>query len=94
MELEHGWYRAKTPEVARIRRRYLDEVLTVIPVEPFTREMGVLAAKTDATIRQTGLSVATADLLIGVTALYYGYAVGTHNLRHFRTIPGLTVLSL
>ena len=30
--------------------------LTVIPVEPFTREMGVLAARIDATLRQTGLS--------------------------------------
>ena len=36
MELEHGWRRAITSEAAARRRRYLDEVFAVIPVEPFT----------------------------------------------------------
>ena len=94
MELEHGWHRAVTREAAERRRRYLDEVFAVIPVEPFTREMGALAAKVDADIKKAGLAVATADLLIGVTALHYGYAVGTCNIRHFRMIPGLQVLPL
>lgn len=94
MELEHGWHRANTPEVAAQRRRYLDEVLAVLPVEPFTREMGILAARIDADIRKAGFVIATADLLIGVTALYYGYAIGTRNGRHFRMIPGLVVLSV
>ena len=94
MELEHGWHRAKTSETASRRRRYLDEVFAVIPVEPFTREMAVLAAKIDADMKKVGTVVATADLLIGVTALHYGYAIGTRNLRHFQMIPGLQVLSL
>lgn len=63
-------------------------------MEPFTREMGVLAAKIDADMKKTGLVIATADLLIGVTALHYGYAVGTRNVRHFRMIPGLQVITL
>jgi predicted nucleic acid-binding protein len=54
----------------------------------------VLAAKIDAGMKGGGLVIATADLLIRVTALHYGYAVGTRNVRHFRMIPGLTVLSL
>ena len=37
MELEHGWHRANTREAADKRRRYLDEVLAILPVEPFTR---------------------------------------------------------
>ena len=94
MELEHGWHRANTPEAAGKRRRYLDEVLAILPVEPFTGEMGVLAAKIDANMKKAGLVLATADLLIGVTALHYGYAVGTRNLRHFQMIPGLRVLAL
>ena len=56
--------------------------------------MGALAAKIDVDIRRVGLVIATADLLIGTTALHYGYALGTRNLRHFRMIPGLQVLSL
>ncbi len=94
MELEHRWHRANTPEVAVKRRIYIDEVLAVIPVESFTREMGALAAKIDVDMRKTGLVIATADLLIGVTALYYRYAIGTRNVRHFQMIPGLTVLPL
>ncbi|MBZ5624042.1 MAG: PIN domain-containing protein [Acidobacteriia bacterium] len=94
VELEHGWHRANTPEAALKRRRYLDEVLAIIPVEPFTREMGVLAAKVDADMKKSGLVIATADLLIGVTALSYSYAIGTRNVRHFQMIPGLKVISL
>jgi len=56
--------------------------------------MGVLAAKIDANMKKAGLVLATADLLIGVTALHYGYAVGTRNLRHFQMIPGLRVIAL
>ncbi len=55
MELEHGWHRANTPEAAAKRRLYLDEVLSILPVEPFTREMGVLAAKIDAEMKKGGL---------------------------------------
>ena len=94
MELEHGWHRANTPEIAIKRRRFIDEVLAVIPVESFTREMGVMAAKIDADMKMNGQVIATADLLIGVTAAYFDYAVGTRNLRHFQMIPGLKVVAL
>jgi len=69
-------------------------VFAIVPVEPFTREMGVLAAKIDADMKRVGLVIATADLLIGVTALHHGYSIGTRNVRHFRMIPGLQLLSL
>lgn len=94
MELEHGWHCANTPEAAATRRRYLDEVLTILPVESFTKEMGVLAAKIDTDWKKVGLVIATADLLIGITALHYGYALGTRNVRHFQMIPGLKVIPL
>jgi predicted nucleic acid-binding protein len=32
------------------------------------------------------------DLVIGTTALYLGFDVMTHNLKHFRLIPGLNVI--
>ena len=94
MELEHGWHRDYTPEIAHKRRRFIDEVLAVIPVESFTREMGAKTAKIDADMRKSGQVIATADLLIGVTAVYFDYAIGTRNLRHFQMIPGLKVVSL
>jgi predicted nucleic acid-binding protein len=94
IELEHGLHRARTAEQAAKRRAYLDTVYAAIPVEPFTGEMGQLAAKTDAEARQHGCTIPFADLLIGATALHFGYAVGTRNLRHFQMVPSLTVVQV
>jgi predicted nucleic acid-binding protein len=63
-------------------------------VEPFTKEMAQLAAKIDAEASQAGRVIPFADLLIGATALHFGYAVATRNLRHFRMIAGLKVIDL
>lgn len=41
-----------------------------------------------------GVVIPFADLQIGVTALYFGYAIGTVNFRHFEMIPGLQVKKL
>ena len=93
-ELEHGLHRANTPALARQRRAYLDTIFLAIPVEPFTKQMGQLAAKIDADAKRTGLVIPFEDLLIGVTALHFGYGIGTRNLRHFRMIPNLNVIAL
>jgi predicted nucleic acid-binding protein len=94
MELEHGLHRAQTAEQERNRREYLDTVFAAIPVESFTREMAQLAAKIDAEARRAGRTIPFSDLLIGVTALHFGYAIGTRNLRHFRMVPNLAVIQL
>ena len=91
IELEHGFWRAATPELAQRRRLYLDSVFASIPVAAFTKEMGQLAARIDAEARKQGLVIPFADLQIGVTALHFGYAVVTRNARHFGMIPGLEV---
>jgi predicted nucleic acid-binding protein len=94
IELEHGLHRAQTTEQARKRREYLDTVFAAIPVEPFTRTMAQLAAKIDAEARQLGRTIPFADLLIGATALEFGYTIGTRNLRHFQMVPNLAVIQL
>ena len=73
IEIEHGLWRANTPDLARRRRRYLDEIYLAIPV------------------RSIGSVIPFADLQIGITALYFGYAIITGNPRHFRMIPNLDV---
>jgi tRNA(fMet)-specific endonuclease VapC len=94
IELEHGLHRARTAEQGRKRREYLDTVFVAIPVEPFTRTMAQVAAKIDAEARQLGRTIPFSDLLIGATALHFGYAVGTRNLRHFQMTPNLAVIQL
>ena len=56
--------------------------------------MAQLPAKIDAEARRAGRSIPFSDLLIGVTALHFGYAIGTRNLRHFRMVPNLEVIQL
>ena len=63
-------------------------------MQPFTWDMAQTAARIDAEAREAGRVIPFSDLLIGVTALHFGYAVGTANLRHFQAIPGLQVLPL
>jgi predicted nucleic acid-binding protein len=94
IELEHGLHRANTPGLARQRRAYLDTIFLAISVDPFTKEMGQLAAKIDAEARSAGLVIPFEDLLIGVTALHFGYGVCARNLRHFRMIPNLNVIGI
>ena len=92
--LEHGLHRAETAEQARKRREYLDTVFAAIPAQSFTAEMAQLAAKIDAEARQVGRKIPFADLLIGATALHFGYAIGTRNQRHFDMLPNLSVVKL
>ena len=91
VELEHGIYRAQSPEQAARRRSYVETVFAAIPVEPFTREIGQIVALVDAEARKQGTVIPFADLLIGGTALHFGYRLVTCNARHFRMIPNLPV---
>jgi len=91
VELEHGIYRAQSPQRASERRMYLNTIFAAIPTEPFTREIGQLVARVDAEARLRAIVIPFADLLIGGTALYLGYALVTRNLRHFENIPGLKI---
>ena len=90
VELEHGIYRAQSPQQAAKRIRFLDTVFAAIPSEPFTREIGHIVAKVDAEAR---FGIPFADLLIGGTALHFGHGLGTRDERHFRMIPKLDVHS-
>lgn len=93
VELEHGIYRARSPQQATKRRHYLETVFAAIPAGPFTREIGHVVARVDAEARVGGLVIPFAYLLIGGTALYFGYGLVTQNERHFRMIPNLQVHS-
>jgi predicted nucleic acid-binding protein len=94
IELCHGLWRADTPQRAEQRRLYLEEIFSAVPVQPFIREMGELAAKLDAEARKGSVTIPFADLQIGVTALHLGYEIVTGNVRHFQMINGLVVRSL
>jgi tRNA(fMet)-specific endonuclease VapC len=92
VELSHGIYRAKSEADRQRRRAFVEELTHAIPIHPVTLEIGHIAGKIEGEQAAKGIVIALPDLLIGVTALHLGYSVATLNSRHFRFIPGLSVV--
>jgi predicted nucleic acid-binding protein len=93
-ELAHGIHRADTPERRQARRAFLDDLKATLPVYPITADTAELAGQINAESSQKGITIPFDDLLIGACALERGYAIATRNVRHFRKIPGLQLISL
>jgi predicted nucleic acid-binding protein len=94
IELTHGIYRAKSDTDRERRHTFTEELCRDMTVHPVTVEIAQLAGKVEGEQAAQGVSIAFEDLLIGATALHLGYAVATLNVRHFRLIPGLSVVQL
>jgi tRNA(fMet)-specific endonuclease VapC len=93
-ELVHGIYRAKTPRVSELRRGFIEELVSLIPVYPATNRTGWLVGQIEGREAAKGNILPFNDLMIAAAAIEQGYGVLTGNIRHFRKIPGLTVVSL
>ena len=94
LELAHGIVRANARERRERRQRFLDDLLSGVPIQAVTVPIAIRAGQIDGEGQARGVRIALSDLLIGVSALELGYAVGTANLRHFQLIPGLKLIQL
>jgi tRNA(fMet)-specific endonuclease VapC len=94
IELAHGAARADTPGRKAKRQTFIEELVTGIPIHPITAPLALRAGQIDGETQARGVRVPLPDLLIAVTALELGYSVATANLRHFRDVPGLSVVQL
>lgn len=94
IELVHGIWHAERPEVRARREEFVEDVFTRIPVYPVSLHVGRIAGRVDAESRSKGVTIPTADLLIGATALALGFTVATSNVRHFKLLPKLKVFLL
>ena len=94
IELAHGAARADTPERKEKRQKFIQELLTAMPIHPVTAPLALRAGQLDGESQARGTRIPLPDLLIGVTALGLGYSVATTNLRHFQQVPGLSVVRL
>ena len=90
-ELVHGVWRAKKPEIRARREEFVEEVLARIPVRAMSLRTARIAGRIDAECRAKGITLPTADLLIGAAALELGFGIATANERHYKLIPGLKV---
>jgi len=94
LELAHGIARADGTERRERRQRFLDELLTCVPIQPVTIPIALRAGRIDGQSQSKGVRIPLSDLLIGASALELGYGVGTANVRHFQLIPGLQVVGM
>lgn len=92
-ELVHGIYRASTSEQRTRRQHFVDDLRMVVPILPLNEEAGLIAGRLDGEQQAKGNVIPFVDLLIAATALAFGYSVVTVNSRHFKQVPGLTVLT-
>jgi predicted nucleic acid-binding protein len=93
-EIVHAIYRSQNDQIRSRREAFIRDLLADIEVIPYMRSTAFLAGRIDGEQRSRGVTIPTAGLLIGATALELGYSVLTMNLRHFRMIAGLTVVNL
>ncbi len=93
-ELVHAIWRAQTPLIRDRRQQYIDDLLIEVEVVPYTKATALLAGKIDGEQSSRGVIIPSVDLLIGATALEHGYSVATMNVRHFRLIPELTMITI
>ena len=90
-ELWHGVERATTPHKQR-RLQYLQAMLAVLPVVPYTEQAAYVHARIWAELEAAGKMAGYYDLVVAATALERGSQVATFNRRHFDPVPGLTVV--
>jgi tRNA(fMet)-specific endonuclease VapC len=90
-ELWHGVERA-TPEHRVARQRYLQTVLGMVPVIPYTEQTAYEHARVWAELESSGDMIGYYDLIVAATALERGSHVATFNKRHFARIKRLSVI--
>ena len=93
-ELVHAIWRAQTPLIRDRRQQYINDLLIEVEVVPYTKATALLAGKIDGEQSSRGVIIPSVDLLIGATALEHGYSGATVNVRHFRLIPELTMITI
>jgi tRNA(fMet)-specific endonuclease VapC len=90
-ELWHGVERATIPHKQR-RLQYLQAMLAVLPVVPYTEQTAYEHARIWAELEAAGKMAGYYDLIVAATALERGSQVASFNRRHFDPVPGLTVI--
>jgi tRNA(fMet)-specific endonuclease VapC len=90
-ELWHGVERATVPHKNK-RLQYLEAMLAVLPVVPYTEQTAYEHARIWAELEAAGKMAGYYDLIVAATALERGSQVATFNRRHFDSVTGLTVI--
>ena len=73
------------------RQQFLQALLAVLPVRPYTERTAYEHARLWAELASAGRMIGYYDLIVAATAMERGSKVATFNERHFGQIPGLAL---
>jgi tRNA(fMet)-specific endonuclease VapC len=90
-ELWHGVERATGARKIR-RQRYLQTILELFPVIPYTEQTAFEHARIWADLESSGKMIGYYDIVVAATALERGSELASFNHRHFSQVKGLTVI--
>ena len=90
-ELWHGVERATGVHKAA-REQYLQSLLNVLPIIPYTETTAFQHARIWAALGKAGKMIGYYDLIVAAIAVERGSAVATFNKRHFAQVAGLTII--
>ena len=90
-ELWHGVERAAGGH-RNARERYLQAVLNVLPIIPYTEQTAYHHARLWAQLETTGKMIGPYDLVVAAIALEREAELATFNRKHFAKVPGLKVI--
>lgn len=89
-----GAHLADTDSRRSGRLALIDAPVSRCPVIPFGESEARVHAQLRVELRQQGIAVGSADLLIAATTMANAHALLTRNVAEFQRVPGLRVLML
>jgi predicted nucleic acid-binding protein len=90
-ELWHGVERAADIHKSK-RLQYLQSIVNVLPVIPYTEQTAYEHARVWATLEASGKMIGFYDVVVAATALERGSELATFNRRHFSLVKGLNLI--
>jgi tRNA(fMet)-specific endonuclease VapC len=90
-ELLHGVHRAPSARVRNRRLAYVEAILRGFPVLEVDSATARVHAQTWAAMEAAGTRIGAHDLWLAATCLMHDLRMVTHNLREFRSVPGLEI---
>ena len=91
-ELLHGVERDASAR-APVRRTWLNELIATFSVIDFDEECARVHATLWAGLEKAGEPIGAHDMLIAATALRHDMHVATLNLKEFRRVPNLKIIT-
>ena len=91
-ELLHGWERAPAGRCRDIRKKFVENVLRILPVVPFDLDTARVHARLWARLEEQGKLMGAHDLFIVATCVHEADSIATLNRQEFSRIIELNVI--